>query len=449
MRVLLINPSYWTGGKLPLGFVKVSSVPLGLGYIAAMLESEAVKTKILDMDMSDIKIEDLKEKLDKFRPDMVGITSFTSNYSNAVKIAKAVKSHRPEAFIVLGGVHPTFVHTEVLKTVPEIDVVVRYEGEYTMRDLVDVVEKGGKLNKVKGITYREGGGVFSTPLRSKIKNLDELPFPAHHLLEPSIEAYLDKTYPDKNDKTENKKNIIRNIPILTTRGCPFGCIFCSTASLHGHQYRKRSNSNVVDEIEYMQDKYGINNVSFVDDNFTMQKERVFDLCQEMKERDLSLKWGCSTRADLLSENLLKTMKDAGCDNIFFGIESASQETLGIVRKEFKIDQAREVVKLTEEIGIKTHCSFILGLPGESLESLNQMVKFIEEVKPSGRILPNTLDILPGTKLYNHIEDYFPDGPDIHHADIVKTQLEMFLKFYEINAGITELTKIIPPDIQVC
>ncbi len=435
----MINPLYWTGENTPLGFMKISSVPLGLGYIAAMLKSKSVSTKILDMDMLDLQIDDLKKKLDEFRPDIVGVTSFTSNYVNSVKVAKAVKSHDPGTLVVMGGVHATFISNEVLQTVPEVDVVVRYEGEYTMCDLVDAAENGRSLRGVKGITYREGEGgrPVSTPLRDKIRNLDQLPFPAHHLLEPFIETYM-----DKSDKT-------RNIPILTTRGCPFACIFCSTAALHGREYRTRSNTNVVDEIEYMKDKYRVNNISFVDDNFTMQKERVFDLCREIDKRGVDVRWGCSTRVDLLSRELLETMKASGCDNIFFGLESASQSVLDTIKKGFDIDQARKVVKLSEELGIKTHCSFILGLPGESVESLGEIIRFIEETKPSGRVLPNALDILPGTELYDRKEEYFPEGPDIPYADIIKTQIEMFLKFYEINARTTELTRIVPPKILVC
>ena len=131
----------------------------------------------------------------------------------------------------------------------------------------------------------------------------------------------------------------------------------------------------------------------------MQNDRVLDLCNEIQKRDLSIEWGCSTRVDLLSEDLLRAMRSAGCGNIFFGLESASQEVLDTIRKGFSIEKAKEMVGIAEKLGMKTHCSFIIGLPGETVESMNKMVEFVQEVKPSARVLPNILDVLPGTELW--------------------------------------------------
>ena len=178
------------------------------------------------------------------KPDVVGVTSFTCNHPNAMKIAKAVKSCKKDVIVVLGGVHATFMHKEILEAVPEVDIVVRYEGEYTMCDIIDALEKGKKLDSVDGITYRDGGKVISTPLRQRIEDLDALPFPALHLLEPPIESYI-----SKGEK--------KGLSMLTTRGCPFNCIFCSTTALHGRKYRTRSVGNVVKEVEYLHNKYKV------------------------------------------------------------------------------------------------------------------------------------------------------------------------------------------------
>jgi len=436
VKVLLIHPSYWTGGRKPLGYYSLSSIPLGLCYIAAVLESEGVRSTVLDMHVQEMDEETLEKRVTSERPDVVGITSMTCNFPNAVKAAKAVKSASPDTLVVAGGVHATFIHREIIKEVPEIDIVVRYEGEFTMSELVDAIGKGGNLDEVRGITFRHKGEAVSTPLRERIEDLDSLPYPAFHLLEPSVEVYI-----GKDEK-------VRALPIITTRGCPYECIFCSTAAFHGHKYRTRKMAKVVDEIEYLVRKYRVNNISFVDDNFTMQKEKVYELCREIKSRNLSIKWGCSTRVDLLTEDLLKTMKDAGCDDIFFGIESASQEVLNIIKKRFSVHQAKEVVKMAESMGIKTHCSFIIGLPRESLDSLNSMIEFVEETKPSGRALPNLLEVLPGTELYEKREEYFAGKQPIPFVDITKTQVEMLLKFYKINYGVEELFRIIPPNIVV-
>jgi len=435
LKVLLFNPPYWVGDKIPLGYQRTPAVPLGLCYIASTMESRGITTKIIDMDLGNIRLDEVGQIIADLDPDVVGLTSFTCNHANAIKIAKAVKSCKQETVVVLGGVHATFMHKEILEAVPEVDIVVRYEGEYTMCDIIDALEHGKKLASVDGITYRHGGKVISTPLRQRIENLDELPFPALHLLEPPIENYI-----SKGEK--------KGLPILTTRGCPFECIFCSTTALHGRKYRTRSIGNVLDEVEHLKDKYKVNVISFVDDNFTMQNDRILALCNEITKRNLIIEWGCSTRIDLLSEDLMKAMRSAGCGNIFFGIESASQEVLDTIRKGFSIKKAKEIVGTAEKLGMKTHCSFIIGLPGETAESLNRMVEFVQEVKPSARVLPNILDVLPGTELWESKNEYYAKTPSISAADITRIQLELFFKFYEINAKTDELLRITPPEIEL-
>jgi anaerobic magnesium-protoporphyrin IX monomethyl ester cyclase len=237
LKVLLINPPGWVGDRIPLGYDLVPSVPLGLGYLASTMESEGITAKIVDMDWGGFSKEELVDMISKFDPDIIGITSFTSNYANAVDIAKAAKSHNPNIKIVFGGVHATFIHRDVLHTIPEVDIVVRYEGERAICEICDALDRGRKLENVKGISFRHDNRVFSTPLRHRIENLDSIPFPAFHLLEPSIEHYIG----------EGKE---KGFPIITTRGCPFNCIFCSTAALHGRKYRTRSANNVLDEMEF-------------------------------------------------------------------------------------------------------------------------------------------------------------------------------------------------------
>lgn len=433
MKVLLINPPYRTREKKPLGYFNLSTLPLGLGYIAAMLELKGIPSRILDMNILEMNTDELEKRFETDPADVVGITSMTANYESAVKVCKSIKKLYPKTITVLGGVHATFMYEQILKTVPEIDVIVHYEGEFTMSELIKKIEEGGSLSDVKGISYLEEGRIITTPMRERIEDLDKLPYPAYHLYEPSVEEYIEK-------------HQVRAFPILTTRGCPFDCIFCSTAALHGRKYRTRSTANVVEQIEYLKEKYDVNSISFVDDNFTMQQDRVFELCREMEKRDLSISWGCSTRTDMITPELLKTMKSTGCDNIFFGIESASDEVLKIIRKGTSIEEAAAMVKETEKAGIKTHCSFILGLPGETPETLDKIIDFIEETKPTGRVLPNILEILPGTELYEREDEYYQRYKKLNQADITKTQIEMLLKFFELNTNIDKLFRVAPPEI---
>jgi radical SAM superfamily enzyme YgiQ (UPF0313 family) len=398
-----------------------------------MLKSKGFSPIILDLSFPNMPLEKLRERLTQAKPDVVGITSMTSNYPGAVSVAKIVKLWNPQCVVVMGGVHATFMHREILETVPEIDVIVRYEGEYTMSELASALDKGGSLREIKGICFREEGKVVCTPFRGRIDCLDELPYPAHEVLEPSAEEYVGRYG-------------ARNFPVITTRGCPFGCIYCSTMAFHGRKYRTRSTANVIGELEYLVEKFKMNSVSFLDDNFTMQKDRVFRLCEEIKKRGFDLEWGCSARVDQVSEELLKAMKEARCKDIFFGIESTSQRVLNLVRKKFTIQQARIAVKAAEKLGIRTHCSFIIGLPGETPRSLSNIAAFIDETKPSGRVLPNLLDIFPGTELCERKEEYFANQPSISHADMIKTQLQIVTRFYRNNFGVNELYRVTPPNI---
>jgi anaerobic magnesium-protoporphyrin IX monomethyl ester cyclase len=432
LKVLLVVPPYLNESREFLGELKLSTIPLGQTYIAAVLESNGFSVTILDMSLLEMQIEKLEDKLVHIKPDVVGITSMTNNFQNALTVAKTAKRRSPTSIVVMGGVHPTFVHNEILETIPEVDIVVRYEGEYTMAELVKALDNGTCLEKVKGISFRKEGRVITTPSRKRIQDLDSLPYPAHHLLEPSVEEYL---------KHYGK----RNFPVITTRGCPFGCIYCSTSAFHGRTYRTRSIPNVLGELAYLIEEYKADNISFVDDNFTMQKDRIVSLCEEMKARKLSLEWGCSARVDQVSEGLLKKMKEAGCTDIFFGIESVSQRVLNLIKKGFTIQQAKDAVKTAEKLGIRTHCSFIIGLPGESVRSLNRIPKFVEETNPSGRVLPNLLEVLPGTELFERQEEYFSKS-SFSFADVTKVQLEMLLTFYKRNFKITKLFRATPPNV---
>jgi len=433
LKVLLIVPPNSVADRKPLGKFTLSTSPLGLSYIAAVLEANGFSVSILDLSFPTMEMERLKEKIAQFEPDIVGVSTMTSNFPSAVLVAKKAKLWNPASIVVMGGIHATFLHRDILKTVPEVDFVVRYEGEYTMSELVDALDKKGFVENVKGISYREKGQLVSTPFRSRIEDLDGLPYPAHHLLEPSFEEYI--SYYGK-----------RNFPIMTTRGCPFGCIYCSTMAFHGRKYRTRSIPNVIGELRYLIERFKADNISFADDNFTLQKDRVFSLCEEIRKENLSIEWGCSARVDQVSEELLKAMKSAGCTDIFFGIESTSQRVLDIVRKRFTVKQAKDAVKTAEKLGIRTHCSFVLGLPGESERSLNNIVSFLEETKPSGRVLPNLLQILPGTELSENTEKFFRNRASISDADKTKAQLEILARFYQLNYGLTELFRIPPPEV---
>lgn len=435
LKILLIIPRYSTSEKTPLGSINLSTFPLGLGYIAAVLELDGFSALILDLNAADNQTKTFESKLREINPSIVGISTMTSNFLTSVEAAQQVKKWNPQCIVVMGGVHATFMHKEILENVPEVDVIVRFDGEFIISDLAKTIEANRSLLEVKGISFRENGKVVSTPLRGHIENLDALPYPAHHLIHPSIGEYLSQFRS-------------KNLPVITTRGCPFSCTYCSTMAFHGREYRTRSIANVISELEYLIEKFQVKSVTFVDDNFTVQNSRVSELCREIKKRNFSLDWGCSARVDQVSEELLKEMKAAGCTDIFFGIESASQRVLDFVRKGFTVEQAKDAVKTAEKVGIRTHCSFILGLPKETPHTLRNMVTFVQETKPTGRVLPNRLFILPGTELYQKKEEYFSNQKTIPDADLTKTQLEISTTFFKNRFGVKELFKIVPPNLEI-
>lgn len=400
MKVLLVNP--------PGGYRCSESIeePLGLAYIAAVLEENDIDVNILDMKVTNMNLNDYRKMLVKTEPEIVGITSMTINAPDAIEIAKATKQENKDITTVIGGVHATFMYDDILMKYPEVDIVVRFEGEYTMLDLIKCLESDGDLKSIQGIAYSDvKGKLVVTPTRPKIENLDELPMPARHLL--PMELY--KTYVDKAN---------RGFTLITSRGCPFHCIFCSTSIFHGPKVRMHSVKRVVDEMEYLVQNYNTRHVSFADDLFTLNRRRVMEICNEILERGLDVRWGCLSRVDTVDLELLTMMKKAGCDSIFFGVESVSQKVLDKIRKGFTVEQAKKALKFAKQAGMRVVASFIVGLPGETLESALQILPFLTETRPD-LVGIHALSPFPGTEIYEHPERY---GIKILHREWNKYDL---------------------------
>jgi radical SAM superfamily enzyme YgiQ (UPF0313 family) len=441
MHVLLIAP--------PL---QISQFPLGLGYVAAVLEKNCIAANIVDLSVSKGTEKKLGELMIEKGTSIVGLTSVTENHREAIRIARILKAMDREVLVVMGGVHATFASDQLLRRYEDLDVIVLGEGEYTMLNLVKVWMRDRDLRSVKGISYREGKKIVVTEPRKKIENLDELPYPAFHLL--SLSSIED--YPTLKDKD-------RILPILTSRGCPFHCVFCATSVLHGKKYRKRTAKSVVDEIEYNNKKYHANGVAFIDDIFTLDQKRTKNVCDEIKRRCLSIKWACSTRVDCVTPQLLKNMKEAGCFNIFYGIESVNDHVLQKAEKGFNLEQVRKAIRWTQQQDIKIDASFILGLPCETRETIGKMADFVSEMKLKDRIIPNPLRILPGTELsrnpkkfglthYNkHICDWnqlVSYTSELQAQDLLRTMLEMKMASYLNTAETEQLITVQPPQIVI-
>ena len=376
MKVLLINPPY---NSSKYKFIGLVAPPLGIAYIAAVLETGGIEVKIIDAPAAEIDFETIRNEIKNYSPDIVAITSVTPTISSALKIAEISKKVCPRALTVLGGYHPTFTHNELLKN-DYIDVVVLGEGEYTMLELVQAVNNGEDLRKVKGIVCKN----FKTPPREIIEDLDSIPFPARHLL------------PMDDYKIMNMKFPIGTL--ISGRGCPYHCSFCASSAMHGHKLRLRSSKNVVDEMEHLIEDHNAEILAFMDDTFTLNKKRVYDICDDLKERKIDNYWGCTARVDTISNDLLKKMKDAGCITLLLGVESADQQTLDELNKQTTINRIKKTFELTKKHGVRTIASVALGMPGDTRKSIENTIKFVKSLEPNYAIF-SLATPYPGTDFY--------------------------------------------------
>jgi len=359
-HVTLVNPPYPMGAHQHPPFT-----PLGLGYLAAVLEKNQYEVDVIDCQALGISYDAFKSEIKKRQPDVVGMTSTTLTYKSALRIAKIVKEVCPSCLTVLGGCHVTFWDNEALQECPDLDVVVRKEGEYTIIELVERLEVSEDFHDILGVTYRKGDEIIRNPDRPYIEDLDSLPFPAHHL------------WP--LDRLRKYGNVM--FPIMTSRGCVFWCEFCSAVRMFGRGYRMRSPKNVVDEIEFLHKTYGSDTFTFYDDAFTVDQSRVEEICREIHDRHLRITWDCGTRVDMVSKDLLQKMRDAGCVAVWFGVEAGSQKVIDSMGKGFTANRTKKAFKLAKEVGLMTIASVVFGFPGETRETAMETIKFILEINP--------------------------------------------------------------------
>jgi anaerobic magnesium-protoporphyrin IX monomethyl ester cyclase len=370
-RVLLVYPA---PAKASAEFP-----PLGIGYIASYITSkeQEVIAKTLDFTVEDFTDEGWRKELREFAPETVGISTLTFNFHSAMRIAKLTKEFNPNILVVMGGIHPTVNSEECLGY---CDVVVRGEGEQTFLEII----RGETLSKIAGISYRDRTGVHHNPDREQIQNLDALPFPAHHL----YKMRLYTVYP--------------GWVISGSRGCPFHCIFCSSARMWGRVIRCRSAKNIVDEAEYLHEVFGICRVTFYDDELNVPKGRLMDICDEIIHRSLNTKvtFECQLRANrqLISPELFRKMKQANFTHILLGVESGSDKVLKSIGKSLTTEEARQAINMARRAGIKWVTGFFM------IGNWNETI--IDIMKTWIFVLSNRLDIklsictpMPGTRLY--------------------------------------------------
>jgi radical SAM superfamily enzyme YgiQ (UPF0313 family) len=342
------------------------------------------EVKIIDSSILNYTIGDVERELRSFNPDVVGITSVTPSIYEAYKVAETAKKVREDCTVILGGPHATFMPRQTMKECEYIDIIVRGEGEETTRELIENIEKGVPLNKVKGITFRKENGIIDTEPRPFIKNIDDIPFPSRDLLPMHLYKF----------------NGVKYTTMLTSRGCPFGCSFCSSSRLFGGYWRGRSPENVLEEIKTVYGEYGIRNIEFMDDTFTLDQKRAEKICDGIIEQGWDISWGASSRVDTLSKELAEKMKKAGCWIIFLGIESGSQKILDTIGKRITLEQAKKAVEILKDAGIQVLGSFIIGFIQDTKETIKETIKFAKSLNLDYAEF-SILTPYPGTPIFDY------------------------------------------------
>ena len=391
MNIVLINPSmsWGDGDTIAKRIVGNVQEPLGIAYLGEVLEENGDKVEILDAEAVGMSYREVAEHVSSRDVDVVGITMTTMTYSNAVKTIKAIKSIS-DAMIVVGGPHPTALPVETLKSVSEIDVVVIGEGEATIVELINAINRKKDLQNIRGIAYRNGEEITVTDKRPYIEDLDAIPFPARHLL--PMELY--RTKPSASEK-------FPSYSIVGSRGCPFRCTFCAIP--FGKRYRSHSAKRICDEMEHLIDNYGAKGVVFKDDVFTLNRKHVTKICNEIIDRGINEKisWSCATRVNLIDRPLLELMKKAGCWLIHYGVESGNQRLIDIIHKGIKLEEVKLAFNWTREAGIIIGSYYMLGLPSETREESLNTIEFAKSVGSDWASFTITTPY-PGSELYNQL-----------------------------------------------
>ena len=322
--------------------------------------------RIIDAPVERLGFGAVIERLDRFGAEIVGLTATTNFFHSAVRMARTVKEHRSETPVVLGGPHLT-ANPEHAMGFDCFDVGVLKEGELTLIELVEAFSGRPELAKIKGIVFRGPDGLRHTPPREPIKDLDWLPLPARHLLRN--ELYV----PQPNDE-----RVLPKIAMITSRGCPYGCIFCDK-SVFGRTYRAHSPERVLDEVEHLMETYGARDIAFVDSTFTVRRDRVERIVDLMRERGVKISWTCTARANMVTKPLLKKMKDAGCWRIRLGVESGNNEVLKLIGKSITTEQVRNAAVWADEVGMQPKGFFMVGHLNDTAETIEQTIRFAKSL----------------------------------------------------------------------
>lgn len=379
--------------------INYNTPPLGILYLAAVLEKESISVQVMDAALERFSLDETFERIQSLSPNIIGFSVCTPDYRIIDQFAYLVKNRFPKIKIVMGGPHATLDPEGVL-SFSHIDFVIRGEGEYSFLTFCRTF-LSGEINQFKnilGLSYRDNGRVIHNPDRPMVENLDEISFPARHLI-PLM-------------KYRNYGRVYKRKPVgvmITSRGCSLQCIFCAH-EIFGRKYRFMGAPRIVEEIKLLQEKYGVKEILFREDNFTANRKRVLEFCDILIKEKMDITWMCLADANSITEEMAIRMKEAGCWHIGIGVESGNQEIINILKKNIKLERVEKVFNFLHKVGIKTLAFFMIGNYADTKETIEDTIRFANRLNSDFAIFTITTPF-PGTELFemavgNHLISNF-------------------------------------------
>ncbi|MBF0439232.1 MAG: cobalamin-dependent protein [Magnetococcales bacterium] len=382
MKLLLINLPKNLDNRYDYDLV---IQPLGLACIASFLQSKGFDTVLYDANAYHLVRSEILQYIDQIGPDMIGISVMTYQLPIVVSFLRDLKRRNSHLLVVLGGPHVSAEPQSTMECCMDVDYVVTGEGEYTMLELLTLLKQGGNLDAVKGIGYRHENNIIINPHREMIKDLNELPYADWSSL--PMEKYW--------DVFTTRKNYAR---IFASRGCPYKCTFCDAPRIMGNKLRKRTPENIIGEITLLYDKYNVREFLFNDSTLNIDNKWLVSLCEEILKMGRPIIWRCNVRADRLQKDILHLMKRSGCVKVIMGIESADDAMLRSMQKGESLDDIRRGMQILKEVGMPSDHGFIIGMPGDTVESIHRSIHFAREIDASV-VTFSLATPFPGTAFY--------------------------------------------------
>lgn len=399
-KTILINPPYSLEDRYgsQIKAFGALSEPMGLAYLASSLERGGFSVEILDAQVLELTQADVVEYVKQSHAEVIGITFLTPMFNAVREMTNAIKHACPRIKIIVGGAHPTALSEKTIEECPSIDYACIGEGESMILDFLKFMAGEKNLEEVPSLVYRCNGRIIKNPSAGFVKEIDNLPKPARHLL--SMDRYK---------LTASRTKYSRFCPtIILARGCPFDCQFCSHP--FGRTFRHHSVDRIIEEIKDIQSQYQANQFNFEADTITLDRKFIIELCDAIIEEKLNIRWTCESRVDTVDEMMLKKMKDAGCWQISYGVESGCQRLLDIIHKGVKKEDVVKVFNSTQNMGISIRGFFILGLPSETPEESMETINFAKSLNALWAQFTLTTPY-PGTPMFDQLQ---AQGKIRHH-----------------------------------